>query len=217
MKKLFLVIVSLLLALSASAQFGIVGGITSSASHIKDVDVRNINLYHAGVAYKIPLILGFTFQPELLFNTKGNTIADLNLDGSPILSFDTKTSYIEFGAQMQLGANLEVARLYLLGEPFLGYAFKQSQNVNMVGDATEFMVAGRDYDWNGVNRLEYGFAAGIGIEVIDHVQIAVKYFWNLGPLYNNDGSIKSDIIETITKTVRDSKAGGIQISAALIF
>ena len=199
MKKIIIALAAVLVAFSASAQVGIVGGITSGSAKLKDVDVKNATQYHIGVAYKLPLVMGFAIQPELLYDVKGS-----NFDVS---SMDYKNGYLELGAQVQWGLDLSVARPYVFAEPFLGYAITGS-----IGDTK---LSGDD--WKGINRLEYGVGLGFGVELIKHVQVSAKYFWNMGNLYNEDGSIQSSIIKTVTSTVKDGNVSGIAISAALLF
>ena len=57
MKKLFVVIATLLIAVSAHAQFGIVAGITSAKNNVEEAtkDITNVTQYHVGITYKIPL------------------------------------------------------------------------------------------------------------------------------------------------------------------
>lgn len=205
MKKIIIALAAVLAAFSASAQVGIVGGITSAETKVKNVDVKAATQYHIGVAYKMPLAMGFVFQPELLYNVKGSKLGDIA--GVSLDNFNTKTGFLELGAQVQWGMDLAVARPYLLAEPFLGYALNGT-----VGDE-KISSDG----WKGINRLEYGIALGVGVEVIKHVQVSAKYFWNVGKLYTEDGSIQSGIIKNVTNALKDGTPGGVQISAAIFF
>lgn len=216
MKKILVAFMAVLLAFDASAQFGIVGGITTAETRIRDVDVRAATMYHWGVCYKLPLVFGFTFQPELLYNSKGGRMGEVQLLDESVATVDTVTGYVEIGGQLQLGPNLEMARPYVFVEPFAGYVLKQLQTVDIAAVISEF-TAGQDYFWNDIKRFEYGVAFGAGIEVIGHVQVSAKYFWNLSPLYDPDGTINSDIIKRITEIVKNNNAGGIEITAAIVF
>ena len=69
---------SLLLAARAHAQFGIVGGITSSKTELTTAeDVESISLYHAGLTYKFNLGGGFAIQPSVLYQVKGASLGEL--------------------------------------------------------------------------------------------------------------------------------------------
>ena len=204
MKKLIVVVASLLVAVSAYAQFGVVAGVTSSKSDIKSAiaDVNNISQYHVGVTYKMSLG-AFAIQPSILYNMKGTK---MNIAESSSIELDYKTGYIEIPVQLQLGLNLGLARLYGFAEPFIGYAITNAAT-----------LSGQDLkaDWNNVkNRLEYGVGLGAGVELIKHVQVSVRYFWNLGDMY---GVELKDMIPTATATIGSSKASGIAASVALLF
>ena len=204
MKKLIVVVASLLVAVSAYAQFGVVAGVTSSKSDIKSAiaDVNNITQYHVGVTYKMSLG-AFAIQPSILYNMKGTK---MNIAESSSIELDYKTGYIEIPVQLQLGLNLGLARLYGFAEPFIGYAITNAAT-----------LSGQDLkaDWNNVkNRLEYGVGLGAGVELIKHVQVSVRYFWNLGDMY---GVELKDMIPTATATIGSSKASGIAASVALLF
>ena len=204
MKKLIVVVASLLVAVSAYAQFGVVAGVTSSKSDIKSAiaDVNNITQYHVGVTYKMSLG-AFAIQPSILYNMKGTK---MNIAENSSIELDYKTGYIEIPVQLQLGLNLGLARLYGFAEPFIGYAITNAAT-----------LSGQDLkaDWNNVkNRLEYGVGLGAGVELIKHVQVSVRYFWNLGDMY---GVELKDMIPTATATIGSSKASGIAASVALLF
>jgi hypothetical protein len=206
MKKFIIIIASLLFAVSAHAQFGVIAGITSSRSDIKsaiaDVQGKNITQYHVGITYKFGGNV-FAVQPALLYNVKG-TALDVNDITSTKL--DMKTGFIELPVQLQVGIGLgDIARIYGFAEPFIGYAISNSGTFN--GTAL------KDLKWENIkNRLEYGVGVGLGVELIKHVQVSVKYFWNMGNLYNEDFSFAG-----VTKTITDSKANGIAASVALLF
>ena len=202
MKKLLVVIATLLIAVSAHAQFGIVAGITSSKSNLKDAvaDAQNITQYHVGVTYKMDLGL-LAIQPSILYNMKGTKLNVAQLTSTEL---DYKTGYIEIPVQLQVGINLGVARIYGFAEPFIGYAISNAAT-----------LSGQDLkaDWDNVkNRLEYGVGLGAGVELIKHVQVSVKYFWNMGDMYGTTLSLAG-----VTQTIGSQKASGIAASVALLF
>lgn len=198
MKRFVIVLVAVLSAFSASAQVGIVGGITSASRKIKNVDVRNTSRYHFGMAYKQRLGLGFVFQPEMLYNVKGSECSEFP-------DYDTSTSYLEAGAQIQWGLNLPAFRPYVLAEPFLGYALNASAAGTKVTD------------WTGLNRFEYGIGFGFGAELIGHVQISAKFFWNLDSLYNEDRLERTGAVKHAGGGMTGGNVSGTAISAALFF
>lgn len=203
MKKLIVIVASLLIAVSAHAQLGIVAGITSSKATIDAAlsDVQNVTQYHVGLTYKIDLGL-IAIQPALIYNVKGAKISEFKALGD-IASFDYKNGYLELPVQVQAGLNLGVARIYAIAEPFIGYAITnstQSSNGNKI-----------DVKWNEVkNKLEYGIGVGAGVELIKHVQISARYFWNLG-------NVEKVAIATVTDAVSNKAANGIVASVTLLF
>ncbi len=203
MKKLIVIVASLLVAVSAHAQFGIVAGITSSKATIDAAlsDVQNVTQYHVGLTYKIDLGI-VAIQPALIYNVKGAKVSEFKVLGD-IASFDYKNGYLELPVQVQAGLNLGVARIYAIAEPFIGYAITnstQSSNGNKI-----------DVKWDEVkNKLEYGVGVGAGVELIKHVQISARYFWNLG-------NVDKVAIATVTDAVSNKAANGIVASVTLLF
>ena len=203
MKKFIVIVASLLIAVSAHAQLGVVAGITSSKATIDAAlsDVQNITQYHVGLTYKIDLGI-IAIQPSLIYNVKGAKIAEFKAVGD-ISTFDYKNGYLELPVQIQAGLNLGVARIYAIAEPFIGYAITnstQSSNGNKI-----------DVKWNEVkNKLEYGVGVGAGIELIKHVQVSARYFWNLG-------NVESVAWASVTDAVSNKAANGIVASVAILF
>lgn len=204
MKKLIVIVASLLVAVSAHAQLGVVAGITSSSTNLKaaaaDVQAQNITQYHVGLTYKLDLGL-IAIQPSILYNMKGTKLNVAELSSTQL---DYKTGYIEVPVQLQAGVNLGVARIYGFAEPFIGYAITNSA-----------MLSGKDLnaDWQNIkSKLEYGVGLGAGVELIKHVQVSVKYFWNMGSMYGTSVSFAG-----ITSTIGEQKASGIAASVAILF
>ena len=76
MKKILTLLVAVLATASvAHAQFGIIGGFTSSKTSIDTKNIsenfKGVSLFHAGIAYKVKLPLGFAIQPALTYEMKG--------------------------------------------------------------------------------------------------------------------------------------------------
>ena len=177
---------------------GIVGGVTSSSTKIKDVTTKSISMYHAGVAAEIPLGGGFAIQPELIYNMKGmtlNKVGDSTMSDAA-KSLETKVGYVELPVQLQWGPDLVAFRPYGFVEPFIGY------QITAKGD--EVTSLGEE-----LQKLEYGMSLGAGID-ISHFQISAKYFWNFGNVY------KGDINQTAT-AIKDFSFNGFVISLAIFF
>lgn len=205
MKKAIIAVAALFVAISANAQFGIMGGLTSSSGNLESAvaNARSISQYHVGVTYKIGIGNLLAIQPALLYNVKGTSIgaAADNLE-----SFDVnfKTGFIEIPVQVQVGFGIgSLARVYGFAEPFVGYAVSNKVEGNWATDFSD--------NWEYVkNRLEYGIGLGAGVELFRHLQVSVKYFWNLGDVYGMT-------FKNISDTVLSSKCSGVAASVAFLF
>ena len=205
MKKLIVIVASLLVAVSAHAQLGVVAGITSSKSDLKSAmeDVKNINLYHVGLTYKLDLGL-LAIQPSILYNMKGSKFDMLSKE-TTLDNFEYKTGYLEIPVQVQAGLDLGLARVYGFLEPFVGYA---------VSNSIAFSQGQPKQTWDNIkSKMEYGVGLGAGVELIKHVQVSVRYFWNMGLVYNG----KNINIGDVASPIAGQKCNGISASVALLF
>ena len=178
----------------AHAQFGIVAGYNSSATKIKDAanDYKTASLWHAGVAYKI----GFgsiAVQPSLTYTMKGSVAFD-NVKNTQV---EYKTGYLEASVGAQIGIDLLVARPFVVAEPFIGY--QVMGNEQAVKDIT--------------NKLEYGFGIGIGADVLNHIQLRIEWYKNLGSLAKSVDEAANTVKSELTK----SNYQGIKVTAGFFF
>ena len=204
MKKAIIAIAALFVALSANAQIGVVAGLTSSSTNVEAAvaDIKNVNQYHVGITYKIGIGNMLAIQPALIYNMKGTQLGDIA--GLDDVDVNYKTGYLELPVQVQLGFGIgSIARVYGFAEPFVGYAI--TNKVQGLGDTVK--------NWDNVkNRLEYGVGLGAGVELFRHLQVSVKYFWNLGDVYGADITFGD-----VTKDIATSKCSGIAASVAFLF
>lgn len=192
---------------SAQVRFGVLGGFTSSETQVKDFRTSSVSLYHAGVAVKIPLVFGFAVQPQLMYQAKGTTLDVVKTGG---LQFDTKVGYLEMPVQVQWGPDLLLFRPYVFGEPFVGYGINMASKLN---DNT----LSTDFEDSFINRLEYGFGLGAGIEIW-RLQLSAKYFWNFGPLTEEGKNLFGTFEDKVSESVTDGRSfNGISVSLALFF
>ena len=209
MKKFALLLVaaaSLLCAANAHAQFGIIGGLTTSNANIKTVDdVKSVNLYHAGLTYKFDLGLGFAIQPSLLYQVKGAKTGELKQEGS-LDSFELKTGFVEIPVAVQWGPDLLAFRPYLFAEPFVGYAITDADKYD--GTVKE---AAKTWADNARNKMEYGFGLGAGLEIAHHFQLSAQYFSNLGNVFKSENASSS------VESLKDAKFEGLKVSIAILF
>ena len=218
MKKIFIsAVLAIATAVMASAQigstrFGITAGFTSSsASSIKDIELNSVNQYNVGVTLEIPLIMGLSIQPSLVYQVKGASL-DVVAGDIKAASVDTKVGYLEVPVQVQYGIDLMLLRPYVFAEPFVGL------NVN---PKTDFKLATISDSFKGedtyTNRLEYGLGVGAGLEVWK-LQLSVKYFWNFGNLFDENGKL-NDVAGGVAENVFNENTNfkGLTINLAYFF
>lgn len=201
MKKLVVVLFALsLLSLPASAQWGIIGGLTSTHTSVKSsiADAKSINKFHVGVVYKFSLGKVFALQPGLIFNMKGSKLGDIG--GVKDMDLKFKTGFLEVPVQLQAGATLFSGfRIYGLAEPFVGVAV--SNRVN--GKRT----------WDNIKHtVSYGLGLGFGVELFKHLEINLKYGWDFGSIYDSEfewGDLKHQL--------NRNKCSGVSLSAVVLF
>ena len=208
-----LIVLALAAALSSMTQayaqsytrnrVGAIAGFTSSSAKISDVDAKSISLYHIGLTAELPVGLGVTIQPSLLYQMKGMSLDSWkNSTGTDIKdSFETKVGYLELPVQIQWGPDLLAFRPYGFLEPFVGYKLTDSSK----GESAKVLS-------DELKNVEYGLGAGVGIDIW-MLQFSAKYFWNFGDIYHT-GS-------TATQTIKGLKDGnnfnGIAVSVAIMF
>jgi hypothetical protein len=190
---------SLLMAARAHAQFGIVGGITSSTTEMTTAeDVKSMSLYHAGLTYKFNLGAGFAIQPSVLYQVKGANLGELNTASSD--DFKVKSGYVELPVGLQWGPDLMVFRPFVMAEPFIGYQVTSSdRGADSIEGWTE----------QAKNKFEYGYAVGGGLELAGNIQLSVQWFNNMGSLMKDDSS------SSFSDKVKNFK--GIKFSLAILF
>ena len=199
MKKLIVFAAALLVTATAFAEgFGIVGGYTSSSMKMQEMTFKSSAGVHAGFAYNVPLGIGFSLQPELIYNVKGyNWQGDKD---AAALQEKAKFGYVEVPVQLQWGPDLLLLRPYVLAEPFVGFAVT----------GKKILTAGETkVNWdNFKSRLEYGVGVGAGIEIYNRVQVSFKYYWNF-----EDAKQWSDI----TDKVKGKGFSGLLFTAGIFF
>ena len=128
MKKILTLLVAIMAtATVAHAQFGIIGGWTTSNTSINTKDFKEnfkgLDNFHAGIAYHAKLPIGFALQPELTYEMKGAKVNGKVSEGL----ISTKSHGVELGLGIQWGIDLLIARPFVVAEPFIGYQFKVNE------------------------------------------------------------------------------------------
>lgn len=153
----------------SAGNFGILGGANFSTTNIKQINAETMTQWHAGIAYKFDLPLGFDIQPALLYNVKG---ADFKVN-----NLDLSVGYLELMASVQWGVDLILFRPFVDISPFVGYAVDGQGSL-------------KDIWKKDGNRLEWGAGIGGGLDIW-RFQIAARYNWNLGRILNVSDSVQT--------------------------
>ena len=195
---------SVLMAAQAHAQFGVIAGLTSSKVDMNSTtteDLKNIALYHAGITYKADLGAGFAVQPSILYQVKGANLSNVKETTREQL----KTGFVEIPLSLQWGPDLMAFRPYVFAEPFIGY------QIASFNKGATFSDVGSDV----MNKLEYGFGLGGGLEIASHIQLSVQWFKNMGTMINDDQARSGEAWWNDVKDVKNFK--GIKFSLAILF
>ena len=229
MKKLFVALTALLLGVAANAQVGVIAGVTSTTTDINAardaLKAGDITLYHIGLTTKMDLG-AIALQPSLIYNVKGTQLSEATAGGD--YTADFKTGYLELPVQLQIGLNLGGFRPYVFAEPFVGFAITNEFTKNFetaIGTETETSDASNQWENIGTDvkdRLEYGVGAGVGIDLLNSLQISVRYYWNMGQLYNGEankfqGSTVGEATNVLLDTMKSQQCTGIMASVAFFF
>lgn len=181
MKKIKLAIIASMMALMALpafsqesnvTRFGIKGGVNFSNFRIDDVEDNNLKAgLNLGLFMKLPISDVVAIQPELLYSSKGSKLKyDNIIQGKGEYRFNM--NYLE----------LPVMGVFHIGDvfnvqvgPYISYL--TSANIkNMDEDLTIQGVT--DLKEDNFNRLDYGVAAGVGLDFNGFV-VGARYNYGL--------------------------------------
>lgn len=199
---MLIIVAALALSTSAFAQFTIIGGLTTTSGKVSEAyKTENFSQFHAGVGYRLDLPLGFALLPSLQYNVRGTYVGGDRLIGAIDRKF--KHSYIELPVQVQWGFSIlpAVLKVFAVGEPYVSYA------LNIQSKAADDNTW--DKDLGDIKRFHYGVGLGGGVELFKHLQVSARYIWDFaGSEFN---------ISTVPQQIKNNKASGVKVSAAIIF
>lgn len=204
MKRIFTIIASALILMSAAAsaqtKWGVTAGMNFNTAKISDVRLEAKAGWNVGVSCLVDLPLGFSVQPSLVYIQKG---ADYSVIDA--LSMEQKVGSINLPVSVQWGPDLIVARPFLDVTPYLGYSLMNKLEGGLAG-----VIKG---ETSLKNAFEYGVGVGAGINVWK-VQAIVRYNWNFGTL-GNLADFRN--IEIGDFKVENETFGGVSVSLAYFF
>lgn len=182
MKKLLLTLALVLgTVTAANAQFGIIGGWNTSKTPKSAGDLlpQNGNLFHAGVAYKFEIGPFFALQPALVYQGKAAFTKSPEQE-----TLYTRSNFLELELGTQVGIDLLALRPYFLFEPFIGIDLGALNKID--GELNKTLNEAK-------KKFEFGFGVGGGIELVNHIQISVQWFMNVGKLYDANKLTGADL------------------------
>lgn len=218
MKKLFAVIaVAMASVMVANAQIGIVAGIGSGTTTINEEDIlsnlNGVTDYHFGVALKLPLPLGFAIQPELTYQIKGADLGSIVNEGAETKAedFNFKSGVAQLNLGVQWGLDLVAFRPFIQAKPYVGYVVNEQFSKNISEDTEKTLQEAQ-------NQLQYGFSLGVGVDLLEHFQLSVEFFKDLGKLFNENGEVNASANDVDTSKLTDlSNYGGIKVNLGFFF
>ena len=220
MKRLVLTMILLCMGIASFAQegFGILGGLTSSNTQLKDFDFDNVTQYRAGIAYKYPIAMGFAVQPEFSYSVKGATLHSTMQHLEPLLDLESTwlnlhMGYLEAALQLQWGPDLLLFRPYALVEPFVGYALNNKVKNPLINTPS------RNNVWDSIQRMEYGYAFGGGLELFGRLQLSAKHYTNLGSIYKEPEGGRAESFDDMYMTLfkGENNFGGWVLTLTFFF
>ena len=241
MKKLILTaLAAAIFAINANAQLGLIGGVNSMSTDIESAiaEYQKIDTYHAGIVYKLNLPLGFSIQPGVLYNMKGQALETQLADMEQYtLNVNMKTGYLQVPVRVAWGLKLAFFEPFIFAEPYAGYAITTESKAEAKTTAEQALLeaaanaagiklntSNSDADkWNGRNRLEYGVALGAGFELCDKTAVSAKYIWDMGTFFteeDGEASVKdqaSAAAAAMCGAIKNQKCSGISASLILYF
>lgn len=138
--------------------------------------------FHVGAFVQFPETGVFSFESGLILSTKGmKTKIEETIDGEPYKYKGIMTLYyidIPFMAK----ASFDIGKVSVFGElgPYLsvGLNGKLKTEYTYLGDTetdTENVEWGSDKDNDMLKRLDYGLTAGLGVVIINNIQLGLSY------------------------------------------
>ena len=186
----------------SAQKYGVIGGATFTS--MQNIEKSAKTGFNIGATAQLRLPLGFSVQPSLIYNSKAAQV------GGDALSASMNVGYLELPVSVQWGPDLLLFRPFLDVTPFVGYAVNST--VRTEGLSVEKVIK-NEWDSFNMHRFAYGIGVGGGIEVW-RFQFICRYNWNLGPLFDADGSLN---VQPVTEAFQDKNFGGVTLSLAFMF
>lgn len=188
---------------NTGASFGFKGGLNLSNMYTEDVDDENALVgFNAGLFLELPISSSLSFQPELLYSTKGAEVTYDNAFATGTGKF--RLNYIE--TPLLLKANVTDNFNIHFG-PYFAYLVDSKITNETNGGTFDFE---EEIDNDDLNKFDYGLAAGLGID-FDGFGIGARYNYGLQTI----GKERTFLGQTYT--FPDGKNSSLSVYATIKF
>lgn|SRR5690606_20280781 len=160
-------------------RIGVKGGVNFANFRVDEVADNNLKVgLNLGLFAKLPIGDAFAVQPEILYSSKGSKLTyDNFIQGEGEYRFNLNYIEVPVLAVFSLGEHFNIH-----AGPYIAYL--TSSNIkDMEDDGTIDTI--KDIDVDNFNRLDYGLAAGIGIDVNGFIA-GVRYNYGLKEVGKSD-------------------------------
>jgi hypothetical protein len=159
-------------------KFGIRGGINFSNLYVSDVSSENLKVgFNAGVYAKIPVVQGFSIEPEILYTVKGaQENYNNNVQGSGAYQFNLNYIEVPILGVINIARNFNIH----VGPYFSILTSANVQDVDKNGNITGATELNKD----DFKSFDWGLVGGAGFD-IDNVTLGARYNYGLEQIGNS--------------------------------
>ncbi|WP_299826149.1 porin family protein [uncultured Pontibacter sp.] len=172
MKKTLLLLLFILFAVQAQAQFArfgakVGGGFTRAQGDDGSSSVTNpLAGFHAGFIGSYEFVSRLALQAELQYDQKGFTYDGYLINAAEALIDDHRLHYVTLPVMLKI----QKGGLFAEAGPYVGYLVAETTKVNVIDQASinepEPLIFGEyPLSLNDFERWDYGYTAGIGIQL----------------------------------------------------
>ena len=214
MKKVSVILASLVMMFAVCTTANAGGGLIVKAgvnyagvdykevmNDISSFDYKDFAGYHAGIGFQTGSLLGFSVQPELLYQVNSASLDDTS-------KLEMNTAQLVLNAQW--GIDLLVVKPFVFAAPF--FAYNLSQAVKGEG-AEQAEVTYQDVIQKAKDaKFDYGIGLGVGVELFQFIQITARYNWGFGEFKD-----WKELSENYKNASFETSEGTLCVSLALKF
>jgi hypothetical protein len=185
-----------------SPKFGIKGGVNLTNMYVQDVSDENMKVgFNAGFFAKLPVTKGFSIQPELLYTSKGAKEEYNNfIEGRGEYRFNLNYIELPVLAVFNVAKNFNVH----VG-PYVAY-LAEANIKDLKDNGTMDEIT--DLNAENFNRIDYGVAGGLGID-ISNFTLGARYNYGFREI-GKSGSLSG-------RLTKDSKNSAISLYIGIGF